>query len=424
MMQKLRTFTVVFVPILTLALGWQLGMRSQATALSELQERLALQFRGGTGSTVQDPEQDVDIALLWTTWRILLKNYIAPEKLEPKALLFGAVRGMVHAVDDPYTLFMTPEENDEFRRALSGDLEGIGAELADRDGAVIIVVPLRGSPAEKAGLRAGDRILSVDGQTVDGQTLQEVVMRVRGPKGTKVTIELARGTPPELKTIAIVRESIHIPSAEWRVEDAASGKIGYLAINQFGDGTVGEVETALADLLRSPIKGIVLDLRNNGGGYLDGAVDVVSLFLDKGKVVSVARREGQPTVHYVHPGKRKTELPIVVLINGGSASASEIAAGALQDLDRATVMGTQSFGKGTVQEVIDLPGGSSVRVTVARWLTPDGHDLSKQGVTPDMLVEQPEDATATNDAQLKAALEFLRSGKRPPLPTAKASPVR
>lgn len=414
MQKPLRTFAAVFLPLFTLALGWQLGMRSQAQALQALEERLAVEYRGGTGSTVNDPEQDIDISLFWTTWRLLLKHYVAPQNLKTQDMLFGAVRGMVGAVGDPYTLFMTPKENEDFRNALSGSLEGIGAELALKDGFVTVVSPIRKSPAERAGLLAGDRIVSVNGESTEGKSLQEVVQNIRGPRGTKVTLEILRGDPAELSSVTIVRENIHVPSVEWRTEGEGVNAVGYIAVNQFGDDTIAELREALDALPKEQdLKGLILDLRNNGGGYLDGAVDMVSLFLRKGTVVTVERREGSPQIDYVSGRPLLPDLPMVVLINGGSASAAEIVAGALADNKRAVLMGEKSFGKGTVQEVIDLPGGSSLRVTVARWLTPSGHDLSKQGIEPEWRVVQPEKQKEGEDAQLQAALDFLRTGTTP-----------
>lgn len=417
MTKELRTIAAIFLPLFTLALGWQLGMRTQAQALQQLEDRLALEYSGGTGSTVVDPEKDVDLSLLWATWRLLLKHYVAPENIKTQDMLFGAVRGMTASIGDPYTLFMTPKENDDFRNALSGSLEGIGAELAMKDGKVTVVAPIRKSPAERAGILPGDWILSVNGEDTDGKTLQEVVQSIRGPRGTKVTLEIARGEPPDVHDIVIIRENIHVPSVEWRLEGEGDDAIPYVAVNQFGDETIAELKEALLNIPKQTdarnLKGLVLDLRNNGGGYLDGAIDMVSLFQRQGKVVSVERREGALQSDYVSGRPLLPDTPMVVLINGGSASAAEIVAGALFDNKRATLMGEKSFGKGTVQEVIDLPGGSSLRVTVARWLTPSGHDLSKQGITPEYVLPTPATPVEGVDPQLQAALEFLRTGKKP-----------
>ncbi len=423
MPRNLKTLAVVFLPLLTLLLGWQLGMRAQARALSDIENRLAIQFNGGTasGAVITDPEKQVDASLLWSTWKLLTKFYVQPKDLNAQKMLFGAVKGMVQAVGDPYTVFMTPVENDDFRRALSGKLEGIGAELALRDGMIVVVSPLKGSPAMRAGLTAGDIILSVDGVPTDGKTLQEVVTQIRGPKGTTVQLEVRQSEQAASHVVSIVRESITIPSVESRIEQGEGKTIGYLAINEFGDDTTDETRAALEEMKKQNITNLVMDLRYNGGGYLDGAVDIVSMFQKQGKVVTVARREGEPQVHYVSGNTIFPDVPMVVLINEGSASASEITAGALQDNKRATIMGTQSFGKGTVQEVMDLPGGSSLRVTIAHWLTPSGRDLGKQGVTPNILVVQPDGLKAGDDPQLQAVFTFIRTGVRPVLPATSAA---
>ena len=362
----------------------------------------------GSGQIVTDPEKEVDMSLLWGVWRILIKHYIAPDELEATKLLFGAVEGMVRAVGDPYTTFMTPAQNKDFRQSLEGKLQGIGAELAFRDGLIVIVAPLKGSPAQKAGLLPEDVIVEVDGINIEGENLNQVVQRIRGQKGTTVTLTIDRPGALESKQFSIVRDEILIPSVESNLIETGSGTLGYIALNQFGDTSVDEFQKSLAELLKNDLKGLIMDVRFNGGGYLEGAVELTSLFLRQGKVVSVERRSTEPEHHYVYGRPVVPDLPLVVLINQGSASASEIVAGALQDHKRATIIGMKSFGKGTVQEVLDLPGGSSLRVTTARWLTPSGKNLGKEGVHPDIVVDRTaKDFEEDKDPQLKAAEEWL-----------------
>jgi carboxyl-terminal processing protease len=347
-------------------------------------------------------------------WRLLLKHYIAPEDLQVTPLVFGAVQGLVHAVGDAYTAFMTPPENKSFRQALEGKLQGIGAELTLREGQIVIVAPLKGSPAAKAGLLPGDVIVQVGEVTIEGETLQQVVQRIRGPKGTRVTLTILRHGSVEPLTFTIVRDDIDVPSVESRILTTATGSLGYIALNQFGEHSIVEFKEALQSIAQEPLKGLIVDLRFNGGGYLDGAVELASLFLHQGKVVSVERRGAEPEHHYVYGRPLLPDIPLAVIINQGSASASEIVAGALQDHGRATVIGKKSFGKGTVQEVIDLPGGSSLRVTTARWLTPNGKNLGKEGVDPDIDIDRTEeDFDAGRDSQLDAAVEWLLDGERP-----------
>lgn len=413
-----RVIILTCLPIASLALGWNLGAEFERSMLEQREQELSQLFSGGTGSgqVLGDPEQEVDMSLLWSVWRLLQQHYIEPTNLQRQNLVFGAVRGLVGAVDDPYTTFMTPEENRQFHESLDGHLQGIGAELAVRNARIVIVSPLKGSPAERAGLLRDDIILEVDGWSADGQSLNDVVTRIRGRKGTTVSLLIARPDVIEPVQLSIVRDDITIPSVRSTVQQTQSGAVAILEINQFGTETTIEVREALLKLTTTDLAGIIIDLRNNGGGYLNGAVDIASFFLGSGKVVSVERRDGDPQRHYVDGRPILPTMPLIVLINEATASASEILAGALQDHDRATIMGAKSFGKGTVQEVIDLPGGASLRVTAARWLTPNGRDLGKEGVTPDHPVEQTrQDMEAGIDPQMDAAMRLLLSGKAPPV---------
>jgi carboxyl-terminal processing protease len=378
----------------------------------EVAQRTGVQT--GSGVMIGDPEREVDMSLLWRTWKLLLDNYVDPRKLQTQPMVYGAVEGLVRGVGDPYTVFMTPEEDTDFREGLAGNLEGIGAELSLDDGVVRIERPLKGSPAEKAGLLPRDIIGQVNGESIADLTLTEVVRRIRGPKGTSVRLLLGREGRSEPFEVTIVRQEIHVPSVESKTIGGANGTVGYIALNQFGDTSIDELRDELQTLKKQNLKGLILDLRGNGGGYLDGAVELVSMFLGEGNVVSVEHRKNPPEQHYVSGNPLWPDIPLVVLQNEGTASASEITAGALQDYGRATIVGRTSFGKGTVQEIISLGGGASLRVTVARWLTPKGKDLGKEGVHPDIDVElTPEDAQAKKDPQLDAATQWLLTGKKP-----------
>lgn len=412
-MQKLlKNLTLIVLPALTLFLGVQLGISYERQELASEYELLNEAFSGGiaSGSLVTDPEEEVDIALLWNVWKLLTKNYIEPERLQVTPMLHGAVTGLVAAIDDPYTSFMPPQENKEFRQSLNGNLQGIGAELTFKDEKIVVVAPLKGSPAESEGLLPEDVITHVDGESMEGYDLSGAVELIRGPKGTQVTLTVLRNEEESID-ITITRDDIKVPSTESEVKEYDGKQIGYIALNRFGDTTTREVRAALEQLLEEDIAGLIFDVRYNGGGYLDKAIDLSSMFLTKGKVVSVERREGEPTHHYVTGTPIDAEIPMVVLINEGSASASEILAGALQDNGRATVIGMTSFGKGSVQEVFDLPGNTSVRITTARWLTPNGKDLGKEGVHPDIEIERTtEQIQEGEDPQLDAALELLSKG--------------
>lgn len=407
MNRQTRVFVGFLVPVFALLLGWQLGVRYATVRYDAAQRRLEDMLIGRTqsGAVVINPKEDVNIELMWTTWKLLINHYIRPDELDAQKMVEGAVSGMVGAVGDPYTLFMTPQESNDFIDGLGGNLEGIGAELQADDGIVRIVRLIEDSPAERSGLLPEDLVIRVGDEEVFGYDLYEVIALIRGPKGSQVTLTVMRGD--DERTFTITRDQIHIPSAKYERKTATGGSVGVLTISQFGSETIPEVRSLLANVGQTDIKGLVIDLRYNGGGYLDGAIDLTSMFLEEGRVVTVAGRTRQDH-HDVTGNAVLPDLPVVVLINTGSASASEIFAGALQDHDRATIVGTQSFGKGTVQEVIDLPGGSALRVTTATWLTPDGTDLGKQGITPDVVVERtPEDAEADRDPQLDAAVREL-----------------
>ncbi len=412
MARSTRLFVGVILPLFTLLIGWQMGVRYTTVQYNETQRHLEELLVGTSqsGSLVTDPAQDVNIELLWTTWKILLTHYLRPEELNTQTMVEGAVAGMVEAVGDPYTLFMTSDENQEFIDGLDGNLEGIGAELTVKEGIVQIVRLIHDSPAERAGLLPEDIITHVDDIDITGLPLSDVISHIRGPKGTTVHIRIIRTKTDGDDTleIAIQRAKIHIPSAEYEEKSGTGGTVGVLTISQFGSSTIHEVQTILTKIDAATLKGLIIDLRYNGGGYLEGAIDLTSMFVPEGRVVTVASRE-ERTHHDVTGSTVLPTIPLVVLINEGSASASEIFAGAVQDHDRATIIGTQSYGKGTVQEVIDLPGNTSLRVTVATWLTPDGTDLGKHGVTPDSIVKRTtDDLEAKRDPQLEAAMRELR----------------
>lgn len=413
MNKVIKNIAIGILPIMTLALGWQLGSRYQQNKVQKALDSIEFQFTGGTGSgqTVMNPEQEVDMALMWSVWDMLIEHYIEPEKLEAQTMLHGAVSGMVRAIGDQYTVFMTPKQNNEFRDSLDGSLQGIGAELTMRDELVVVVAPLKGSPASKAGLQPEDVIVGVDGVSIESESLHETVMRIRGPKGTSVTLKIYRKGVPDFLEISIKRDEITVPSTEYEIKETDAGQIGYLAINQFGENTTSEVALAMQSFANKDLKGIIVDVRYNGGGYLEKAVDLVSMFVSQGEVVKVHRRGVEEESHFVYGKPIDTTTPMVVLTNGGSASASEIIAGALQDHGRAVLIGKQTFGKGTIQEIFAMPGGSSIRITVAKWLTPSGTDIGKEGITPNFQVERTiEDMENEIDPQFDAAIEYFQTG--------------
>jgi carboxyl-terminal processing protease len=322
-------------------------------------------------------------------------------------LLDGLKEGLVSSAGDPYTTYFNPKEAKEFNDELKGSFTGIGAELGtDKDNNIVIVSPLSGYPAEKAGLKSKDIIAAVDNQPTSGMSVDSVVKKIRGQENTKVTLTIVRGggTPFD---VAITRVKITVPS----VTSSVSGDIGYIKISQFGGDTTDLVKSAVSDFKAKGVKGVVLDLRGDPGGYLQTAIDVSSMWLDQGKTVVSERRGGVTNRTDTATGSNSLKgIPTVVLIDGGSASASEITAGALHDNNAATLVGVKTFGKGSVQQVINLGDGSELKVTIAHWYTPNGKNINKQGIAPDTQVENSDaEVKAGKDPQKDKAYEILRS---------------
>lgn len=389
--------------VVAVIIGWQLGVHAE-------QNRMISRFGlpkdtiTGTGAIIIDPEKEADMSIVWSVWRELLRSYIEPSDMNPTTMIRGAAQGLTEAVGDPYTTFLPPQEAKEFHQSLDGRLEGIGAELREEGDYIAIVHPIKGSPAERIGLRKDDIITEVNGADIAGWSIDKVVSNIRGPGGTQVTLKIYRKGEPKPLTVTITRETIRIPSVEGRIVKTATGSIGVIALAQFGEDTVQEVKQAIADVRKEDIKGMIIDLRGNGGGYLESAISIASMFQKEGTVVTVDKRGQKPDVRSVSGQPTEPTIPLVVLINEGSASASEILAGSLQDHKRAIVVGMTSFGKGTVQEVHDLADGSVLKVTVARWITPGGKNLAKEGVHPDIVRDiTPADLEAKKDPQLDAA---------------------
>lgn len=358
--------------------------------------------------------QTIDFSLFWATWKQLEESFVDPSKIVPKTMYYGAIKGMVASLGDPYTYFLTPDENKESKDDLGGKFEGIGAELGLKGGQIVIVAPIKNSPAERAGVKSGDFILKVDGKSTDGWTLYKAVDTIRGKHGTNVKLTLYRSSKEV--DITIKRDVIKVDSTELTIEKG----IAVLKLNKFGDNTDSEwdqkVQQIVAGYEKGTIKGMVLDVRNNPGGYLQGAVYVASEFLSEGKiVVSQDDNNGHKDNFTVTRNGRLLKIPLVVLINEGSASASEIVSGALKDHKRAQLIGMKSFGKGSVQIAEELPGGAGVHITIARWITPNGVWIHEKGIQPDIKVENKTDGKNTltddTDAQLQKAIEIVGQTK-------------
>jgi carboxyl-terminal processing protease len=360
---------------------------------------------------VQLTSEDMD--LFWDVWDEVQDDYIDIDSVDEDEQIYGAISGMVDALDDPYSVFMDPEETDEFHVNLDGELEGIGAELTVRDGKLVVIAPLKNSPAEEAGILPGDQIVLVDGESAGEMTIWDAIMKIRGEKGTEVILTVLHDGDEETTEVTIIRDEIEIPSIEISFEDysgdAGDSTIALVSIYQFSDDTYSEFRDAIREINLEDVDGLVVDLRRNGGGYLDESVEIIGEFFeDQVKSVIVKRRDTEDEIIYTDGKGDLTDLPLAVLIDEGSASASEILAGAIQDHERGVVIGEQSFGKGSVQELKVLSEGASLRLTIAKWYTPDDRTIHDLGITPDILVEMDEIALSIEeDIQLQAAFEYL-----------------
>lgn len=351
----------------------------------------------------------VDFSLFWDVWDRINRYYIDRKALDPQKMVYGAISGLVSSLEDPYTVFLPPDQNKETKDDLGGLFEGIGAQLGVKEKKIIIISPLKGSPAEKEGLVAGDWILKVDGKETATWTLPQAVAKIRGPKGTKVNLTILHKDASNSADISVTRDTIKVASVEWEVKN---GKVVYLKLGRFGDSTTDEWTKAVADISaliaksKGEIKGLVLDLRNNPGGYLSGSVFIASEFLEGGVVVIQESATKTKQTYEVNRKGKLLSLPMVVLINKGSASASEIVAGALKDRNRAKLVGETSFGKGSIQEAQELSGGAGIHITVAKWLLPSGRWINGSGIEPDIKVENDEN-NPDSDLQLEKAIESL-----------------
>lgn len=342
----------------------------------------------------------------WQTWDLVHQEYV-DQPVNNDTLMRGAIRGMLESLGDPHTSYLDPEEYQTLTSQLQGEesYEGIGAWVDTTSDFLTIISPIPGSPAEKVGLRTGDKIIAIDGKDMTGIDGELVRKQVLGPAGSQVTLTIQRAGH-EPFDVKITRAKITVPSVDARMLD---NNIAYVRLLIFADNTKGELEKSLKELLAQNPRGLILDLRGNGGGYLESAIDVASEFIDKGVIVSEQYGDGTKRSFEARKGGLATDIPMVVLINQGSASASEIVAGAIQDLGRGKLVGVKSFGKGSVQIPTPLKNNEgAVRITVARWLTPNGRTIHGVGLTPDVEVQITEQDFAQNrDPQLDKAVELL-----------------
>ena len=413
----LTGYSLVVILILVFALGFTIGRLPFGAKIDS-------PASGQVLNTEEIPEylsQDVDFEEFWQVWQYVKENYVNADIGDTK-LFYGALAGLVASLDDPYSVFLNPEISDEFEQELSGSFEGIGAEIGIKEERLTIIAPLPGTPADQAGLRAGDKILAIDGLDTRGIALDYAVSIIRGKRGTTVVLTILSNGNTEPQEVTIVRDTIEIDSVRFLRKDALGkdegeegfslkdGNIAYIELLYFNENTLADWNKNIQAVLALNPQGIILDLRNNPGGFLTTAIEIAGEWVNGKTVVLEQLRSGVKIAHQANRQARFVDIPTVVLVNKGSASGAEIVAGALQDYGVATLVGETTFGKGSVQDLKKFKDGSSVKLTIAEWLTPNERNINEEGIKPDIEVEMTrEDYEADLDPQLDKALEILRN---------------
>jgi len=358
------------------------------------------------GVTDMEPGSEVsaDFGVFWQAWSKIKENYLRNSELEEKEMMYGAIQGLAENIGDPYTTFFSPLDAQKFEEDINGEFGGIGAELEERNGQVFVVAPLKDTPAERAGLKPRDIIIKAGDTELFGKSAQDAVKAIRGEPGTKIKLVVTREGVEGSIDIEITREVITVPVVEWEWQD---DRIAYVRIGSFSQTAPYAFYNAMREIAAEDPKAMVLDLRFNPGGYLEVAVNIAGWFVDRGDIVVKERyASGEDTVFRSYGNALFKNLPVAVLVNEGTASASEILAGALRDNNGSKLVGEQTFGKGTVQTLEELKDGSMLKITVANWVTPNDFIIEGDGLDPDVKIELTEEDT--EDVQLKKAIEILK----------------
>ncbi len=415
MLKSWKKFRLVIIIFLFFILSFILG-------ISYGQGRVVQGFKLGASASIINNEAEIsygeliDMAPFWSVWKLLDEKYVATKNIESTTTaqdrVWGAIQGMTDSLGDPYTVFLPPADTEEFAQNISGNFEGVGMEIGIKEDSLTVVSPLKGSPAEKAGLKAGDKIITIDDTPAIDISTDKAVKLIRGPKGTAVKITVLRDGVGKPIVFEVIRAVIDIPTVKTEIKD----DIFVISLYNFYAQARGQFNEALKEFVSSKKNKLILDLRGNPGGYLDAAVDMASWFLPLGKPIvreefgSNSSRENLDEKVYHSKGYNifNENLEMIILVDNGSASASEILAGALQEYNIAKLVGTQTYGKGSVQELVSVIKDTSLKVTVAKWLTPNGKSISEGGLTPDYEVKiTEEDIEAEQDSQMLKAIELL-----------------
>lgn len=407
MFNFLRKYRLVIILVLFVGLSFVLGVSFGQSHAGSNSQGADLNIINNQVTSISEP---INMAPFWQVWKLLDEKYVATGKATTTTAqdrVWGAILGMTSALGDPYTVFLSPADNKDFETNISGNFEGVGMELGIKDGALIVVSPLRGSPAEQAGIKAGDKIITINGEPSADFSTEKALGLIRGPKGTVVKLGVLRGDSSKPINFEITRAVITVPTAETKI----TGDVFVISLYNFYAEAQSQFNKALKEFVDSKKTKLVLDLRGNPGGYLDEAVDMASWFLPLGKPI-VREDAGDGLGETVYRSKGydifNDNLKMVILVDGGSASASEILAGALQEYGIAKLVGTKTYGKGSVQELVPVTKDTSLKVTIAKWLTPSGKSISENGLTPDYEVKITDADVATGkDPQMAKAIELL-----------------
>jgi len=389
MIKKSKNVGIILLIVTSFLFGIDVGMKYESPSIDESNKKLELNH-------------------FFEVWDVINQKYLNKENIANDNAVNYAIKGVVSSLNDPYSMYFTKDESQEFSSSLDSQIQGIGASVTMEDEIITIESPLKSSPAEKAGIQPRDKILAIDGKSTEGMTIKEAVMLIRGEIGSTVTLTIYREEIEKPFEVGIIRDKIELDSVTFELmEDNTM----YISINQFSDDTQKEFLAAVSEAVLKDVKGIILDLRYNGGGYLQIAEHIISNFTGPNEIaLQVVDSKNNYEIHKTTDKGYLKDIPTVILINEGSASASEIVAGTLQDLDIAQIVGTQSFGKGTVQQLIDFKNGSTLKLTIAKWLTSNARDIDKIGITPDFEIDITETDILNNyDSQLEEAKKVLNT---------------